>query len=259
MLEEIRILSDSDGRERHLQVVLVGQLELRDKLRLPEMRQVAQRISVRCDLEPLGAEGVGGYIAHRIAVAGGTVDRLRFSNDAVDAIHEASGGVPRLINRLCDRALHHGHLQRTAVIGLDTLALVAREAVVPPNTARTLEPVASAPLVLAPVKIRAPRPVAVASLRRRDADAPPSDIFDSSEEWFAEFDARVDDAVESIGSLASPVAVDNELFDVLSPEDRVVHQDEEPPAEVQDLQQNWIHGLKLGAVLLAILGERMTF
>ena len=123
LLEEIRILSDSDGRERQLQVVLVGQLELRDKLRLPEMRQVAQRVSVCCGLEPLDRDGIDGYIAHRLHVAGGTPDRVRFSREAIDAIYNASSGVPRLINRLCDRALHHGHLARASVIDAATFAL----------------------------------------------------------------------------------------------------------------------------------------
>src|SRR5204863_4380649 len=127
LLEEIRILSDSDGRERQLQVVLVGQLELRDKLRLPEMRQVAQRVTVRCSLEPLDRDGVDGYVAHRLCVAGGTPDRVRFSREAIDAIYDTSGGVPRVINRLCDRALHHGHLRRMSVIDRPTVALATAE------------------------------------------------------------------------------------------------------------------------------------
>jgi general secretion pathway protein A len=122
LLEEIRILSDSDGRERQLQVVLVGQLELRDKLRLPEMRQVDQRVSVRCSLEPLDRAGVAGYVAHRLEVAGGSGDRVSFSADAVEAVYDASGGVPRLINRLCDRALHQAHLRQAAVIDRDLIA-----------------------------------------------------------------------------------------------------------------------------------------
>src|SRR5258706_497709 len=127
LLEEIRILSDSDGRERQLQVVLVGQLERREKLRLPEMRQVAQRVSVCCGLEPLDRDGVDGYIAHRLHVAGGTPDRVRFSSEARDAIYDASCGVPRLINRLCDRALHHGHLARAVVIDEGLFALAHAE------------------------------------------------------------------------------------------------------------------------------------
>ena len=63
LLEEVRILSDLEGRERLLQVVLVGQPELRDHLRLPEMRQVNQRVSIRCELTPLKRQGVEDYIA----------------------------------------------------------------------------------------------------------------------------------------------------------------------------------------------------
>lgn len=119
LLEEIRILSDSDGRQRQLQVVLVGQIELRDKLGLPEMRQVDQRVSVRCDLGPLDHAGVAGYIAHRLNVAGGSPDRVCFSEDAIAAVYQVTGGVPRLINRVCDRALHQGHLRQTAIIDRD--------------------------------------------------------------------------------------------------------------------------------------------
>jgi type II secretory pathway predicted ATPase ExeA len=113
LLEEIRILSDADGQ---LQVVLVGQLQLQDKLALPEMRQVDQRVSVHCTLEPLECEGVAGYIDHRIYAAGGTPDRVKFTDDAVERIYQLSDGVPRIINRLCDRALQHGYLQRVGTI-----------------------------------------------------------------------------------------------------------------------------------------------
>jgi hypothetical protein len=116
LLEEIRILSDSDGRDRQLQVVLVGQLELRDKLMLPEMRQVDQRVSVRSTLEALNREGVAGYIAHRLQVAGASPAGIWFTHEAIDRIYRHSGGVPRLINRICDRALYEGYLRRAACI-----------------------------------------------------------------------------------------------------------------------------------------------
>jgi type II secretory pathway predicted ATPase ExeA len=119
LLEEIRILSDSDGRERQLQVVLVGQLELGQKLKLPEMRQVDQRLSVHATLEPLGSDGVAGYVAHRLQVAGGSPDRVRLSADAVEAVYRLSGGVPRLINRICDRALYQGYLRRANEIDVE--------------------------------------------------------------------------------------------------------------------------------------------
>jgi general secretion pathway protein A len=127
LLEEIRILSDFDGRDRQLQVVLVGQLELRQKLKLAEMRQVDHRVSVRCHLEPLGGDAVAGYISHRLRVAGGTVDRVSFSADACEAVYQASNGVPRLINRLCDRALHQGYLARAAVIDANLVRAAIRE------------------------------------------------------------------------------------------------------------------------------------
>jgi type II secretory pathway predicted ATPase ExeA len=133
LLEEVRILSDADGL---LQVILVGQLELREKLKLPEMRPVDQRVSVHCTLEPLGVEGVAGYIDHRLYAAGGTPDRIKFSDDAVEAIYRLSGGVPRIVNRLCDRALQNGYLRRVgtidrAIIDASTPDVIAAPRVIP--------------------------------------------------------------------------------------------------------------------------------
>jgi cell division septation protein DedD len=116
LLEEIRILSDLEAPEKLLQVVLVGQLELQAKLKLPEMRQVDQRVSVRCELRPMNRNVVTGYITHRIDVAGGGRDRVEFSSEAIDEIFRVSEGVPRLVNLICDRALHHGYLERSARI-----------------------------------------------------------------------------------------------------------------------------------------------
>jgi type II secretory pathway predicted ATPase ExeA len=116
LLEEIRILSDLEAPEKLLQVVLVGQLELQDKLKLPEMRQVDQRVSVRCELQPMSRSVVTGYITHRLDVAGAGSDRVDFSSEAVDEIFRVSKGVPRLVNLICDRALHHGYLERSVRI-----------------------------------------------------------------------------------------------------------------------------------------------
>jgi type II secretory pathway predicted ATPase ExeA len=112
LLEEIRILSDLEGREKLLQVVLVGQPELRDHLKLPEMRQVNQRVSVRCELTPLTRHGISGYIEHRLFVAGEGSARVDFPPETIDAVYQASGGTPRLINLICDRALHRGYSAR---------------------------------------------------------------------------------------------------------------------------------------------------
>lgn len=116
LLEEIRILSELEAPEKLLQLVLVGQLELQAKLKLDEMRQVDQRVSVRCELKPLTRDVVSTYIDHRLDVAGGGRDRVQFSDAAVDEIFRVSQGVPRLVNLICDRSLHHGHLERSANI-----------------------------------------------------------------------------------------------------------------------------------------------
>jgi general secretion pathway protein A len=116
LLEEVRILSDLEGRERLLQVVLVGQPELRDHLKLPEMRQVNQRVSVRCELTPLKRQGVEDYIAHRLKVASEGRPGVEFSSAAIDAVYQTSRGTPRLINLICDRALHLGFSARVECI-----------------------------------------------------------------------------------------------------------------------------------------------
>ena len=85
LLEEIRILSELECREKLLQVVLVGQPELRSSLRLPEMRQVDQRVSVRCELTALDAADVAGYVGHRLNVAGCGESRVEFTKPALEA------------------------------------------------------------------------------------------------------------------------------------------------------------------------------
>lgn len=116
LLEEIRILSELERREKLLQVVLVGQPELRESLTLPQMRQVDQRVSVRCELPALDRASLSGYVAHRLEIASLGASTLVFTPAALEALHEASAGVPRLINRLCDRALHRAYLDQCATI-----------------------------------------------------------------------------------------------------------------------------------------------
>jgi general secretion pathway protein A len=127
LLEEIRILSDLEGPEKLLQVVLVGQLELRAKLKDPSMRQVDQRISVRCSLQALERDAVAGYIAHRLSIAGGGSDRVEFSAEAIDVICDASSGNPRLINLIADKSLYRGHIERTWSITPEIAANAVRD------------------------------------------------------------------------------------------------------------------------------------
>jgi len=116
LLEEIRILSELEQREKLLQVVLVGQPELRASLRLPQMRQVEQRVWIRCELQPLDATGVAEYVNHRLEVAGRGDNRAAFTKPALTAVYQGSSGVPRLINRICDRALEHAYASRSLKI-----------------------------------------------------------------------------------------------------------------------------------------------
>jgi type II secretory pathway predicted ATPase ExeA len=108
LLEQIRMLSNLEtDKEKLLQIVLVGQLDLQALLRSPELRQLDQRVSIRYELKPLDREAVGAYVAHRLAVAGGSAS-VTFTTAALDQVHRLSGGLPRLINLICDRALLAG-------------------------------------------------------------------------------------------------------------------------------------------------------
>jgi general secretion pathway protein A len=117
LLEEIRALSELEAGRRLLQIVLVGQPELQTRLKQFQMRQIDQRVTMRCELRPLTREDLAGYVAHRLATVGGTKERIAFASAAIDLIHAASNGVPRLVNILCDRAMSHGQVERVSVIG----------------------------------------------------------------------------------------------------------------------------------------------
>ncbi|MBW2425201.1 MAG: AAA family ATPase, partial [Deltaproteobacteria bacterium] len=126
-LEQVRLLSNLEtSREKLIQILLLGQPELDRKLDEPGLRQLRQRISVRWKLEPLGAQETRAYVRHRIAVAAGEPREL-FSEAALREIHRRTGGVPRLVNQLCDRALLAGYAARAAQIGPALVRAAARE------------------------------------------------------------------------------------------------------------------------------------
>src|SRR5262249_36754905 len=119
LLEEIRILSDLEkNREKLLEVMLIGQPELQERLASTEMRQLAQRVSLRCELVPLVPEEVNVYIAHRLTVAGND-GRVRFTDQAVQLVAKASGGIPRVVNLLCDRALQKAAGSGTSIVNIE--------------------------------------------------------------------------------------------------------------------------------------------
>src|SRR6266536_3026820 len=108
-LEQIRLLSNFETQtEKLLQILLVGQPELLDKLDRPELRQLKQRIGLRCRILPLTAEQTRDYIRTRLRIAGAT-DLGLFSDAAITRIAEYAGGIPRLINTVCDHCLLIGY------------------------------------------------------------------------------------------------------------------------------------------------------
>jgi general secretion pathway protein A len=105
VLEEIRLLSGVETtKDKTLRIILAGQPELNEKLAAPELLQLAQRIRLRFHLTALSAEDTTGYIAHRLEIAG-SAGRQIFSPGAVQLVYRYSGGVPRLVNTLCDTAM----------------------------------------------------------------------------------------------------------------------------------------------------------
>ena len=109
LLEQIRMLSNLEAEnQKLLQIVLVGQPELREKLKAVSLRQLRQRIAIRCHIEALGEEEVPLYIEHRLRLAGANGRGPVFENDALEEIFRYSSGIPRLVNIVCDRALIAG-------------------------------------------------------------------------------------------------------------------------------------------------------
>jgi general secretion pathway protein A len=127
LLEQVRLLSNLETDDRKLlQIVLMGQPELRVRLDAPQLRQLRQRIMVRFHLGPLDRTEIGHYVQHRLLAAGGT-GRPRFTWGALWRVHHYSGGVPRLVNALCDRALLAGFVQQEQVITFHTVGRAIRE------------------------------------------------------------------------------------------------------------------------------------
>ena len=168
VLEEIRVLSNLETNDQKLlQVVIVGQLNLIDMLHKPDLRQLDQRISIRCFLKPLTREEVEAYVTHRLWVARGSTP-VTFTPKAFDLVHSLSRGVPRVINLLCDRALMAGCEQETSLIAEEQVVMAsaklghevpkgktkverARPAPSPPPPPQPLIPVAAIAIAIAVV------------------------------------------------------------------------------------------------------------
>jgi general secretion pathway protein A len=124
LMEEVRLLANIESdTDKLLPVVLVGQPELADRLNDRALRQLKQRVALRCQLNPLELHHTAAYIAHRLTLAGGDPASV-FSREAVIAIHERSHGIPRSINVVCDNALLTGFALERRPIETDVIAEV---------------------------------------------------------------------------------------------------------------------------------------
>jgi general secretion pathway protein A len=126
VLEQVRLLTNLEtATTKLLQIILVGQPELRDLLERNDLRQLAQRITGRYHLDPLSEEESAAYIRHRLRVAGATGEV--FTPKALDTVHRLSGGVPRLLNVIADRALLGAYTQESRIVTPDLVREAARE------------------------------------------------------------------------------------------------------------------------------------
>jgi general secretion pathway protein A len=126
LIEQVRLLTNLETpKQKLLQIILIGQPELRAMLARPEMRQVAQRVTGRYHLEPLSAQETASYVRHRLRVAG--AQRDLFKRGALRQLYKESGGIPRLINVVADRALLAAYTQEQSEIDSRLVKNAARE------------------------------------------------------------------------------------------------------------------------------------
>jgi len=127
VLEEIRLLTNLEtATEKLLQIVLAGQPELEQKLNMPQLRQLRQRITLRCKTQPLTSEETAAYVTQRLKIAGGNGHAV-FSADALENVHKYAHGIPRLINLLCDHAMLSAFVDQQKQVDGDLIEGVARE------------------------------------------------------------------------------------------------------------------------------------
>ena len=127
VLEEVRMLSNLETEnEKLIQIIFMGQTELKDKLALPRLEQLRQRIAVYFHLTPLNKEDTKEYIIHRLKVASNSGKHF-FTEEALDLVYDFSRGVPRLINQICDSALLSGYIDELAKIDASVVKDVIAE------------------------------------------------------------------------------------------------------------------------------------
>jgi type II secretory pathway predicted ATPase ExeA len=127
LLEEIRLLANIEtATDKLLPIILAGQPELGERLNHPSLRQLKQRVGLRCELRPLDLAETGAYITARVKVAGGVASQL-FTREAVMAIHERSQGIPRVISVICHNSLIGGFARGRKPVNTDCVLEVCRD------------------------------------------------------------------------------------------------------------------------------------
>jgi len=144
LLEEIRLLANIEtAQEKLISIILIGQPELADRLNASAMRQLKQRVALRCTLAALDLTETTAYINTRIRVAGGDAATI-LTRSAIEWIYAASGGIPRTISVICENALISGFALRQCPIGTDVIAEVCRDYDIEPPADRHAKPVPAA-------------------------------------------------------------------------------------------------------------------
>jgi general secretion pathway protein A len=131
VLEQLSVLPGFDGASHVLQAIFAGRPEFLETLALPQLKALAGRVALRCDLGPLKADEIAGYVRDHLAVAG-TSARVEFDDGALRRAFELSAGNPRLLNVLCDRALELGRERSASVIDVDLIEAAAAESEIAP-------------------------------------------------------------------------------------------------------------------------------
>ena len=139
VLEEVRMLSNLETeKEKLIQIILVGQPQLKEKLRLPKLEQLRQRVALHYHIAPLDLKETKEYVRHRLSVAGGNPEM--FEEEALDRVYAFSKGIPRLTNLICDSALLSGFLYERRTITREVMDEVIREAPLQSSNPEFMEP-----------------------------------------------------------------------------------------------------------------------
>jgi type II secretory pathway predicted ATPase ExeA len=183
LLEEVRLLGNIESATvKFLNIALAGQPELAERLNAPGLRQLKQRLALRCELPPLTVEETASYVSSRLRIAGGSPKEI-LTREAVMAIHEASAGIPRTINVLCDNTLVTGFAAQVKPINIDIVEEVCRDFQVGEHSSDgdgTAPPASpSLPVRLVPVVKTRPEREAGRIMERRASSLPDRPMFGS--------------------------------------------------------------------------------